>query len=84
MVIRGIYEEYTKAGKPKRIPADVYYFTPEGTKLVKSKSSLEVIVLCVFVSIAILDIVVETMLFSSIRYRQQRFLLDTQQYSQQS
>ncbi|XP_064600136.1 uncharacterized protein LOC135466530 [Liolophura sinensis] len=33
LVIRGIYEEYSKSGQPKRKPADVYYFTPEGTKL---------------------------------------------------
>ncbi|KAL5008970.1 hypothetical protein ScPMuIL_014551 [Solemya velum] len=33
VVIRGVFDEYTKAGKPKKIPADVYYFTPEGTKL---------------------------------------------------
>ncbi|KAK3608612.1 hypothetical protein CHS0354_042610 [Potamilus streckersoni] len=33
VVIRGIYEEVTKTGKPKKTPADVYYFPPKGSKL---------------------------------------------------
>ncbi|KAL3874957.1 hypothetical protein ACJMK2_037905 [Sinanodonta woodiana] len=33
VVIRGIYEEVTKTGRPKKTPADVYYFPPKGSKL---------------------------------------------------
>ncbi|CAE1251407.1 unnamed protein product [Acanthosepion pharaonis] len=34
VVIRSVYEEFTKMGRPKRVPADVYYYAPDRRKLV--------------------------------------------------
>lgn len=33
VVIRSVYEEFTKMGRPKRVPADVYYYAPDRRKL---------------------------------------------------
>ncbi|XP_014781477.1 serine-rich adhesin for platelets [Octopus bimaculoides] len=33
VVIRSVYKEFTKSGKPKTAPADIYYYTPDNKKL---------------------------------------------------
>ncbi|CAI9730641.1 serine-rich adhesin for platelets isoform X1 [Octopus vulgaris] len=33
VVIRSVYKEFTKLGKPKTAPADIYYYTPDNKKL---------------------------------------------------